>query len=183
MKNRFAGSVTLNNAVDTSGGGDWSSVTVTVAFADPEGIFTTADTAVGDVLFFDTGAFEPGTVTRYLVSAITPTDMVNMDISATFDPTNDNTAPDLSYCVGGVGLISRNTAGCPLTILPAWSLYNIPEKVTAAAENYNRIFQLSVMAGVNNSAPTSALAQAITDGLINFGNAIGQGTFDLPNIP
>lgn len=43
--------------------------------------------------------------------------------------------------------------------------------------------QLTIdMDAVNRSSPTSALASALDQGLINLADALGQGALDLPNI-
>ena len=105
MRLKFNLGAVMTNGSDLSGGA-WTSATLTLAVTDWEGVYIGTGVAVGDSVWVDTGAFEPGTLTQYKIAALGARTASSVTVTAAFVAT-DHSAPDLSYCIGARAVIAR----------------------------------------------------------------------------
>lgn len=165
MLMRFSMSAVLNSAADVSMGADWTKVSADVTVTDFEGVFTESDVAVGDVFYFDTGPFETGTLSKYVVTAVTATTPGGgVVFEADYDPTNDNiSVPDLGYSAGTVGFVSRVTPNNALVYVPSPGMQLIPDRLGTYAKNSEALLVLDGLAG-SNAVPRSSTLTVATAG-------------------
>ena len=135
MRIKFLLGATLTSAVDQSAGA-WTTVTATFAVKDWEGVNLGTGVAAGDVVWMDTGAFEPGTVTEYSIAAVGAKTATSVTVTLSFT-TTDHPAPDLSYSVGGKAVITRKTTNKGLFPLFSPSVQQLPDKLAFYAQNRN----------------------------------------------
>lgn len=127
----------LDNAVDLGVDNQWQ---LYATIQDSTSQFTAASVAVGDVIFIDSSAYEPGTLSQYVVSTI---DDISADpvciLTVTYAAINNNTGgmPDLSYCVGSFGVISRPTPNLGLIPSVAPDAQQIPDFLSVQIQNFN----------------------------------------------
>lgn len=135
MKSKFNLACTLSAASDTSGGA-WTVAQIDLVVADNDGVWLGTDVAVGDVVILDTGSFEPGTVTEYMVSSTIQRAASVVRLSVTLR-TTDHAAPDLSYAIGARGYLARPTASRGLVSVPSPGVQGLPDKLSFSGHNRN----------------------------------------------
>lgn len=135
MKSKFNLACTLSAASDTSGGA-WTVAQIDLVVADNDGVWLGTDVAVGDVVILDTGSFEPGTVTEYMVSSFIQRAASAVRLSVTLR-TTDHAAPDLSYAIGSRGYLARPTASRGLVSVPSPGTQGLPDKLSFSGHNRN----------------------------------------------
>lgn len=135
MKSKFNLGCTLTNAVDLSAGA-WNSVRLTLSVYDNSGANIGTGIVVGDVVWLDTGSYEPGTQTEYAITALTTPGSSTTVVTAS-RVTSDNSAPDLSYCVGTKGFVARPTATKGLLPVPAPGVQQLSDSLAIAGLNRN----------------------------------------------
>ena len=136
----FQAVVELTNAVQ--GDGNWD---ITLSLEDREGVFYGNSITVGDVLVFDTASVEPGTFTRYLITAIRRVSWTGeVDLTVVYDPTNNNDSvdPPLDYVVGQRGVISRPSEFLGLLPVVSAQRQNISDAFSFYTLNQNLVQQL-----------------------------------------
>jgi len=133
----FQAKATLQSAVEQSPG-VWE---VTVGIVDNEGLFTAASVVTGDIFVFDTGVYEAGTLTRYTISSITSVDQSTGTLVAVavYDLTNNNAAgsPDLTFCIGFDGIITRKSPNLGLLSVTSPSVQVMSDRFSFYLTNYN----------------------------------------------
>jgi hypothetical protein len=134
----FQAKILLNSATPTASVSDWG---VNFTFIDREGVFLALDVAVGDVVVLDTGAWELGTLTRYVVTAINPaTTFTTFVGTVTYDVTNDNADPalDLNNCAVGLeGVIGRPSPNYKLLPVISTDVQQLSDRFSEYIQNYN----------------------------------------------
>lgn len=135
MKSKFNLGCILAAAVDLAAGA-WTSVRLTLSVYDNSGANIGTGIQVGDAVCLDTGSFEPGTQTEYSITAITTPGSSTTVVTAAL-VTSDNTAPDLSYCVGTSGFVARPSASKGLLPVPAPGVQQLSDSLSMAGLNRN----------------------------------------------
>ena len=110
-----------------------------LTFTDLEGIFSGTDVTVGDILVFDTGAYETGTFTFYEVTAIVTPDYAAPTVAVQYMAFNNNNTgtPDLSYVVGSDGMITRPSSHLGLLPVVSRDVQILSDRFTEYVQNYN----------------------------------------------
>lgn len=153
MKSKFNLACTLSAASDTSGGA-WTVAQLDLVVADNDGVWLGTDVAVGDVVILDTGSFEPGTVTEYMVSSVIQQAASAVRLSVTLR-TTDHAAPDLSYAIGARGYLARPTANRGLVSVPSPGVQGLPDKLSFSGQNRNAAL-LDTPVGITDVVWTAA---------------------------
>lgn len=134
MKLKYNLGLVLDNASDLSAGA-WTSAQIDITVSDYEGVYDGTFILVGDYVIVDTGSYESGTITKYLVTSIvsknSSTAKLNVSLVA-----NDTAAPDLSYCVGSRGIVSRPSALGVLSVISP-NIQQIVDKFSFYTNNEN----------------------------------------------
>ena len=121
-----------NLASATPNGSNWD---VVFSVFDAEGIFDGSSVTVGDTVFIDTSAYFMGTISRYIIDSITSQSSSEVSAVVRFD--DNGSEPDLSFCVGLDGYISRPTPNLKYSTMPSPQLQGLSDKFLVYPENNN----------------------------------------------
>ena len=159
-KNRFAGRVTLNSATGSAG-----VFTVNMTFADLEGVFSGTSCLVGDSVFFDTGASETGTITRFDLTAISSKTASTVVGTLTYNAgdANPGGAPDLSFNVSERGFITRRSTARGVAALPDGSVQGLPSKLATHVRNEDFFARLDAAGGAVDPAVLASKLDVLRD--------------------
>ena len=170
----FQAVVELTDAVQ--GDGNWD---ITLSLEDREGVFYGNSITVGDVLVFDTASVEPGTFTRYLITAIRRVSWTGeVDLTVVYDPTNNNDSadPPLDYVVGQRGVISRPSEFLGLLPVVSAQRQNISDAFSFYTLNQNLVQQLDAPRSDGGGSVVLYTAQWLGVNSIT-------GRVELPSVP
>lgn len=129
MKPSFSLSGSL---IDAAQSPDWGSVSMTLNVLDKAGVHLLGDVIPGDIVVVDASAFEAGLITTYTVVGITSRSGTNLVVTAAC---NESSAPDLSWCIGGNAMVTRNVSG--MRAVPAPGVQGIPDALSFSAVEAN----------------------------------------------
>lgn len=170
MRSKFNLACTVTAASDTSGGA-WTVAQIDLSVSDNDGVWLGTDVAVGDVVILDTGSFEPGTVTEYMVSSAIQRAASSVRLSVTLR-TTDHAAPDLSYAIGARGYLARPTTSRGLVSVPSPGVQGLPDKLSFSGHNRNAAL-LDVLTGVTDITWANERVVSWTVGMHSFTASYG----------
>ncbi len=172
----FQAKILLNTATVTSVPGEWLA---SITFSDNEGVFAPSHVVVSDVLVIDTAQWEPGTLTRYVITEVVNSSWTGeMTVRIQYEIDNDNRSPnpDLSYSLGSTGIVTRPSPNLGLLPVPSPQAQLMSDRFSFYINNYN----LTTILDTNGAGGTAPVSEIVTaqELPIRF-----DGTAELPDAP
>lgn len=173
----FQGKILLLSAADTGADSKWD---VEFEFSDSEGKFLATDVSVGDIAVIDTGGWEPGTITRYIVTSIASSTFSTVSCTLQYDPSNDNDDPalDLSVAIGVPGFIARPSPNYSLIPVVSADTQLLPDRFGDYIQNYNFV---SIVDNITGGAGADQVLTSATPTPVAIGGVDAGTTFN--NVP
>lgn len=160
----YQANITLTTASVGTGAGEWD---LTFLFKDLEGINNPFAMVIGDVLVIDTSDHEGGTISLYEIIEITKKSFTSPEVKVVFSTLNDNSEPDLSWCIGAGGIISRPTNNLGLLPVTSPDIQKTIDKFSFYVTNFNMSAILDKVESTNYSLFTAKnLPYVLTEGSV-----------------
>lgn len=182
----FSGKIVLSSSGLTElSGGALTTWRGTFSFIDNSGTFLANNAAVGDVVVLDTSGYDLGTVTTYVITAITPIDFTSFTATFEYAIGSDNPAgpPDVNTATDTPGFITRRSVNKGLVGLPAPSTQQLSDVFAFHVSNdntFNIVDNIIGTGGTTVGTVTQITGSGGTTGLTLDGGPITtQGTLTL----